>query len=80
MLVINMHEAKTNLSKLIEECITNGVGFMIAKAGKPLVKVEPIKEEKKKIIFGLMKGEFEVPDDFDAPCDEINQMFYGDHK
>ena len=80
MLVINMHEAKTNLSRLVEEAVFNGIGFMIAKAGKPLVIVEPIKEEKKKIIFGLMKGEFEIPDDFDAPCEEINQMFYGVHK
>ncbi|WP_186649971.1 type II toxin-antitoxin system Phd/YefM family antitoxin [Fluviispira vulneris] len=80
MHVINMHEAKTNLSRLIEEAITDGVGFIIAKAGKPLVTVEPIKEEKRKIVYGLMKGKIKISDDFDAPCDEINNMFYGDYK
>ncbi|KAB8033617.1 type II toxin-antitoxin system Phd/YefM family antitoxin [Fluviispira multicolorata] len=80
MHVINMHEAKTNLSRLIEDAITDGVGFIIAKAGKPLVTVEPIKKEKHKIVYGLMKGKIKISDDFDAPCDEINNMFYGDHK
>jgi len=76
MLVINMHEAKTNLSKLVEEAVLNGMGFMIAKAGKPLVVVEPIKE-KRKIVYGLLKGKIKISEDFDAPCEEINQMFYG---
>lgn len=80
MLVINMHEAKTNLSKLVEEAVFNGIGFMIAKAGKPLVVVEPIKEEKRKIVYGLLKGKIKASEDFDAPCEELNQMFYEEHK
>ncbi|RDB36663.1 type II toxin-antitoxin system Phd/YefM family antitoxin [Spirobacillus cienkowskii] len=78
MLIINMHEAKTNLSKLIDEAVKSGAGFMIAKSGKPIVIVEPIKKEKNPVIYGLMKRKIKIDDeDFDSPSKEINEMFYG---
>jgi prevent-host-death family protein len=79
MRTVNIHEAKTHLSRLIERA-ANGEPFIIAKAGKPLVKVVPLDThaEDKKSRIGFMKGLIEVPDDFDTMfADEIEEMFYG---
>ncbi len=75
-----MHEAKTHLSRLVDRA-AKGEPFIIAKAGKPLVKVVPLDAppaaEMKRL--GFMAGEIEVPDDFDTMfADEIEKMFYGD--
>ena len=76
MKTVNIHEAKTHLSKLINEA-AKGEPFIIAKAGKPLVKVEAITAEEPKRI-GFMEGEFEVPDDIDTMfAKDIAEMFYG---
>jgi len=78
--VVNIHEAKTHLSRLVEEA-ANGESFVIAKAGKPMVKVirldaEPAKPKRR---LGFMEGQFEVPDDFDTMFQkEIEEMFYGE--
>ena len=79
METVNIHEAKTHLSRLIEKAV-KGQPFIIAKAGKPLVKVEAIRpEEKTASRIGFMKGEGKVPDDFDEMGrEEIEAMFYGD--
>jgi prevent-host-death family protein len=79
MRIVNIHEAKTHLSRLVERA-ANGEPFIIAKAGKPLVKVVPLDAppagEAKRL--GFMPG-LEVPDDFDTMCqDEIEKMFYGE--
>ncbi|CAN7146353.1 type II toxin-antitoxin system Phd/YefM family antitoxin [Neorhizobium sp. LjRoot104] len=81
MKTVNIHEAKTHLSRLIEEA-ANGEAFVIAKAGKPLVKVVPLEEEpKKKRRVGFLKGQISVPDDFDTMfAKEIEEMFYGEHE
>ena len=72
----NIHEAKTNLSKLVEMAVS-GEPFVIAKAGKPLVKVEKIEPRAPRRI-GFMKGEGSVPDDFDTmAAEEIADMFEG---
>lgn len=79
MRTVNMHEAKTHLSRLVERA-ASGEPFIIAKAGKPLVKVVPLDaaEEKKPRRIGFMKGQIKVPDDFDTMmADEIEEMFYG---
>ena len=79
METVNIHEAKTHLSRLIEKA-AKGEAFIIAKAGKPMVKVIPIEEKEapKKRRIGFMKGEIVVPDDFDTMmADEIEEMFYG---
>jgi prevent-host-death family protein len=78
--IINIHEAKTHLSKLVEEA-AKGEPFIIAKAGKPMVKVVALDAPTGKKIRRLdfMKGQFSVPDDFDTMMkDEIEKMFYGE--
>lgn len=80
MLTVNIHQAKTHLSQLIEKAI-QGKPFIIAKAGKPLVKVTrldtPAEHEVKRI--GFMSGEFSVPDDFDRMGEnEIQHLFNGE--
>jgi prevent-host-death family protein len=77
MLTVNIHEAKTNLSRLIEKAV-RGEPFIIAKAGKPLVKVSPIDAPSgnQKRRLGFMKGQISVPDDFDRiGADEIRGLF-----
>ena len=79
MRTVNMHEAKTHLSRLVARA-ANGEPFIIAKAGKPLVKVVPIDaaSEGKVSRLGFMTGAFTVPDDFDTMfADEIEEEFYG---
>jgi prevent-host-death family protein len=76
---VNIHYAKTHLSRLIEKA-AKGEPFIIAKAGKPMVKVVPIEEApkpaKRVSRMGSMEGEFKVPDDFDTMMeDEIIEMF-----
>lgn len=77
MQTINIHEAKTQLSKLVDQAV-EGDSFIIAKAGKPLVKVTRIEAPEpyqfKKI--GFLAGHINVPDDFDQMGhDEIEQLF-----
>lgn len=77
MKTINIHEAKTQLSKLVDQAV-NGEAFIIAKAGKPLVKVikldTPETQPLKRI--GFMKGQIQVPDDFDIMgSTEIANLF-----
>ena len=79
MRTVNIQEAKKHLSRLIERA-ANGEPFIIAKAGKPLVKVVPLDAPPAGEIkrLGFMPG-IEVPDDFDTMFqDEIEKMFYGD--
>jgi prevent-host-death family protein len=80
MRTVNIHEAKTHLSRLVEEA-ANGEPFVIAKAGKPKVKVVRIDapERTPKRRLGFLKGQIRVPDDFDTMiADEIEKMFYGE--
>jgi prevent-host-death family protein len=82
MLAVNIHEAKTHLSRLVEEA-AHGKAFIIAKAGKPMVKVIPYSEEEGsfKGRLGFMKGEITVPDDFDQMGGEIiSALFEGKGK
>ena len=74
---VNIHEAKTHLSKLVDEA-AKGEPFVIAKAGKPLVKVTAIDapESRKVRPIGFLAGQIVVPDDFDRMgAAEIEQMF-----
>lgn len=76
---VNIFEAKTNLSKLIEQ-VERGGEVIIARAGKPVARLTRLEPAKKKPIrFGLMKGEIWVADDFDDPLpDEVLAEFEGD--
>ena len=74
---INIHEAKTHLSRLVDEA-ANGEPFIIAKAGKAMVKVlavdAPSQSEASRL--GFMMGELDVPDDFDRMGQvEVEEMF-----
>lgn len=78
MQTVNIHEAKTQLSKLVDQA-AKGESFIIAKAGKPLVKVVSISAPRSRRRLGFMKGQFKVPGDFDRMGrKEIEAMFGGD--
>lgn len=77
---VNMHEAKTHLSRLVERA-SKGEPFVIARAGHPLVRVaaidQPAPENRHRI--GFMRGAIRVPDDFDRMGQEdIQSLFEGD--
>ena len=78
MYVVNIHEAKTHLSRLIDRA-SKGEPFVIAKAGKPMVKVVPLEAptEKKMQRTGFLKGQISVPDDFDAMGAKEIEEFFG---
>ncbi|KAA3619650.1 MAG: type II toxin-antitoxin system Phd/YefM family antitoxin [Calditrichaeota bacterium] len=74
---INIHEAKTHLSRLAEE-VAAGEEIIVAKAGKPKMKLVPIDYKKKKIKFGILKDKIHVGKDFDAPLpNEVLDAFEG---
>jgi prevent-host-death family protein len=78
MRTVNIHEAKTHLSRLVDAA-AKGEPFIIAKAGKPMVKVVPIDAPAKPKRFDFMAGEFTVPDDFDTMYqEEIEKLFGAD--
>jgi prevent-host-death family protein len=77
--MVNIHEAKTHLSRLIEEAV-QGKPFVIAKAGKPVVKVTAIDAPEPAAVrrTGFLAGQISVPDDFDQMgADEIADAFEG---
>jgi prevent-host-death family protein len=79
MLIVNIHEAKTHLSRLLDRA-AKGESFIIAKAGKPLVKVVPLETPQADQVrrLGFMAGEIAVPEDFNRMGEaEIEQLFGG---
>jgi prevent-host-death family protein len=80
MRIVNIHEAKTHLSRLIEQ-VAQGEPFVIAKAGRPLVKVVPLDAADVGTTprTGFLVGEIAVPDDFDQMGrDRIETLFEGE--
>ncbi len=78
MRVVNMHEAKTQLSALVEQAVRLGEPFVIAKAGKPMVKVVPAsQEERPRRRIGFLQGIIKVPDDFDNLYQEEIEALFG---
>jgi prevent-host-death family protein len=74
---INIHEAKTHLSKLVEE-VSEGKEVIIAKAGKPMARLVPVRSGRKRRRLGPLAGKFSVPADFDAPLpEEVIALFEG---
>jgi prevent-host-death family protein len=72
---VNIHEAKTQMSKLIE-LAQGGEEFIIAKAGKPVARIVPLGKIKRKL--GILDGKIEVPDNFNEPLpDEVLAQFEG---
>lgn len=79
MQTVNIHEAKTHLSRLVA-LAERGEPFIIAKAGKPLVKVTAVDNEDGGATnrLGFMKGMMQVPDDFDRMGgDDVERLFVG---
>lgn len=77
MITVNIHEAKTQLSKLIALAV-KGESFVIAKAGKPLVKVTALDAPASPQRLGFLAGEINVPDDFNSMGEaEIAALFAG---
>jgi len=75
MTTVNMHEAKTHLSRLVEQA-AKGETVIIAKAGKPMVKLVAVEAPSGKRRLGTLKGQFTIPDDFDRMFDkEIEELF-----
>jgi len=72
--VINIHDAKTNLSKLVEQIETGSRSeVVIARAGKPVARLVPI--AKPAIKLGVAEGAFDIPDDIDRLNPLIEEMF-----
>lgn len=77
MEIVNIHQAKTHLSRLVERA-AKGEAFVIAKGGKPMVKVVPLDEAQAATPerIGFLDGLFDIPDDFDRLGEqEIEQLF-----
>jgi len=81
MLQVNIHEAKTQLSMLVEK-VSKGESFIIAKAGKPMAKVIPfVSSSKQQRRVGFLSGQANIPDDFDRMGEgEISELFEGSPK
>ncbi len=77
MVTVNIHEAKTQLSKLVDQA-AQGRSFVIAKAGKPLVKVTALEAPAVPRRLGFLAGEIAVPDDFNQMgAAAIERLFEG---
>ena len=75
MVTVNIHEAKTHLSRLLEQ-VAVGEEIVIAKAGKPIARLVPLEAPPKKRQLGLLKGKLNVPDDFDAPLTDDELILF----
>ena len=69
MEIFNIHEAKTQFSKLVD-AVMQGKEIVITKAGKPAVRLVPISPQKPELRFGVLKGKIRIADDFDAPLSD----------
>ncbi len=75
MSTINIHEAKTHLSRFVEQAAA-GEEIIIAKAGKPMAKLVPLLRTPSRRNLGMFKGKLNVPDNFDAPLsNEVVGLF-----
>lgn len=69
MQTVNIHDAKTNFSKLVDQAAA-GEEIIIAKAGTPMARLVPLQKQKRKIQFGVMKGAIEIKEGFYDPMSE----------
>lgn len=77
MQTVNIHDAKTNFSKLVDSA-AGGEEIIIAKAGKPTARLVPMQRNKVERIFGSLKGKVSIAEDFDAPLSEdVLSLFEG---
>jgi len=76
MINVNVHEAKTHLSRLLER-VAAGEEIIISKADKPMAKLTPLSKPQMDRVPGLDKGVIQIPDDFDAPLPEDVLALFG---
>jgi prevent-host-death family protein len=77
MRTVNIHAAKTHLSRLVEAA-AGGEEIIIAKAGKPIARLGPLAGAPRARTLGILAGKLHVPDDFDAPLpNEVLDGFEG---
>jgi prevent-host-death family protein len=77
MTIVNIYDAKTQLSRLIEEAAA-GNDVVIARGGKPVARLTRLSPSKRKLKFGVLKGKIKVSADFDAPLSsEVLRQFEG---
>lgn len=74
MTQVNMHEAKTRLSELVERA-TNGERIVLARSGQPVAEIVPFNVSAQPRRGGRWKNAANIPDDFDAPSPEIEKLF-----
>jgi prevent-host-death family protein len=75
MKTLNITEARTQLSKIVNDA-ASGKTTIIARNGRPVARIVPFDNRKpEKIRFGTLKGKIEIREDFDAPDEEIIEMF-----
>ena len=77
MTSVNIHEAKTHLSRLLDE-VSRGEEVTIAKAGKPIARLVPVTTSRPTRTPGFLRGKIRISDDFDAPLpDDVQRNFEG---
>jgi prevent-host-death family protein len=76
-MLVNMHEAKTHLSRLVERAAA-GEEIIIGKAGKPMARLIPYQERQERRQFGRLKGRIWIADDFDETPEWLIKMFEGE--
>lgn len=75
--IVNIHEAKTHLSRLVEQAAA-GKEIIIAKAGKPKARLVPLESKQPVRRLGLAKGKIWIAEDFNAPLhDDLLDLFEG---
>jgi prevent-host-death family protein len=75
MTIINIYDAKTQLSRLIEEAAA-GNDVVIARGGKPVARLTRLDEPRRKLKFGVLRGKVRISEDFDSPlADDVLTQF-----
>lgn len=74
---VSLYDAKAQFSRICEDVAVSGSEITVSRHGKPLVKIVPFVQGHS-FAFGLAKGQFVVPEDFDAPCLELQKLFEGE--
>jgi prevent-host-death family protein len=76
--IINIHEAKTHLSRIVDE-VAAGRQVIIAKAGKPMALLSPLRKSRQRRKLGTLRGKIKVPEDFNAPLSEAELAEFEGH-
>ena len=75
--MLNVYELKRSFSKYLKE-IRKGRSFVIALRNRPVAELRPLpRTERRDLVFGVLRGRFEIPHDFDEPVSTFETDFYG---